>query len=232
MIYLPPVMLRRYAMMPRIIIYNATSVDGRITGFDADLEAYYGEAMNWPTDAVLIGSNTLLTSEEGFDQDDKAPGSRYRRKDGILAVIPDSQGRVRNIRKLRDVPYWGEIVILCSEATPKEHLEYLEKRKVDYFVGSGNKVDLAAALEWLADKFGVKVVRVDSGGTLNGALLEAGLVDEVHVMVHPQMVGGDAHGSMFRPVPDSGWNGRIDLELKNVQKKDGDLVLLSYEVRK
>ena len=34
-------------------------------------------------------------------------------------------------------------------------------------------------------------VRVDSGGALNGALLRAGLVDEVSLLVHPRIVGGD-----------------------------------------
>ncbi len=33
------------------------------------------------------------------------------------------------------------------------------------------------------------VVRVDSGGALNGALLRAGLVDELSLLVHPVLVG-------------------------------------------
>ena len=40
-------------------------------------------------------------------------------------------------------------------------------------------------------------MRVDSGGALNGALLRAGLVDEISLLVHPVLVG-DAprwHGS-------------------------------------
>ena len=219
-------------MRPRTIVYNAVSVDGRITGFDADLEAYYGQAMQWPTDAVLIGSDTILTSEQRFDQADKAPGRSYKKKEGVMIFIPDSRGRIKNIRKLRDVPYWGEIAILCSESTPKEHLEYLASRKVDYFVSGRDHVDIEAALDWMARKFGVESVRLDSGGTLNGVLLQKGLVDEVHVMVHPQMVGGSTHGSMFRPVAGEEWGGKIDLELKEMKKMGKDLVLLSYEVKK
>ena len=36
---------------------------------------------------------------------------------------------------------------------------------------------------------GLGVVRVDSGGVLNGALLQAGLVDEISLLVHPLLVG-------------------------------------------
>ncbi|OPY34186.1 MAG: 2,5-diamino-6-ribosylamino-4(3H)-pyrimidinone 5'-phosphate reductase [Methanomassiliicoccales archaeon PtaU1.Bin124] len=216
-------------MRPRTIVYNATSVDGRITGFDADLEAYYGEAMNWPTDAVLVGSNTIITSEEGFDKEDKAPSRSYKKKEGVLIVIPDSHGRIKNFRKLREVPYWGEIAVLCSESTPKDHIAYLESRKVEHLIAGKEHVDMVKAMDWLAKEHGVENLRVDSGGILNGVLLEQGLVDEVHVMVHPQMVGGTAHGSMFKATHE-GKDTKINLELKKVEKKGKDLVLLSYEV--
>jgi 2,5-diamino-6-(ribosylamino)-4(3H)-pyrimidinone 5'-phosphate reductase len=44
--------------------------------------------------------------------------------------------------------------------------------------------DLATALAGFEG-----VVRVDSGGALNGALLRAGLVDELSLLVHPVLVG-------------------------------------------
>jgi hypothetical protein len=36
----------------------------------------------------------------------------------------------------------------------------------------------------------VDTVRVDSGGTLNAALLRAGVVDEVSLMIHPALTDG------------------------------------------
>jgi 2,5-diamino-6-(ribosylamino)-4(3H)-pyrimidinone 5'-phosphate reductase len=43
-------------------------------------------------------------------------------------------------------------------------------------------------------------VRVDSGGALNGALLRAGLVDEVSLLVHP-VLAGDAPRWYGSPPP-------------------------------
>ena len=51
-------------MLPWVIIYNAVSLDGRITGFDADVELYYELASKWDVDAVLMGNNTVLTGSE------------------------------------------------------------------------------------------------------------------------------------------------------------------------
>lgn len=60
-------------------------------------------------------------------------------------------------------------------------------------------MDLHAALYHLATRYGVSKVRVKSGGALNGVLLREGLVDEVHLLVHPTIAGlrpysGDATG--------------------------------------
>jgi 2,5-diamino-6-(ribosylamino)-4(3H)-pyrimidinone 5'-phosphate reductase len=99
--------------------------------------------------------------------------------------------------------YWREGVALCSEATPRSHLECLKKEGIEALVAGGDKVDLRAALERLAEERSVKVVRVDSGGTLNGALLRAGLVSEVSVMVQPQLIGGSSPSSMYQ-APDLG----------------------------
>ncbi|HET7350203.1 MAG TPA: dihydrofolate reductase family protein [Marmoricola sp.] len=53
-------------------------------------------------------------------------------------------------------------------------------------------VDLAALLVALHERYGARVVRVDSGGALNGALLEAGLVDEISLLMHPVLVPSEA----------------------------------------
>jgi 2,5-diamino-6-(ribosylamino)-4(3H)-pyrimidinone 5'-phosphate reductase len=217
-------------MIPRIVLYNAVSVDGRITGFAADLETYYGEAMSWPTDAVLIGSETLLLSEEGFDLEDRRPSRKRKKKEGVLIVVPDSQGRVKNIQKLLDVPYWGEVIVLCSKSTPKDHLKYLEDRNVEYFVTGEDHVNIKASLEWLAEKHGVENLRADCGGTLNGVLLENGLADEVNILVHPCIAGGTKNVSIFKTANDM--TRPLELELKRMEEKGNGLVLLSYEVKK
>ncbi len=47
-------------MLPRVILHTAVSIDGRITGFPADLALYYTLAARWNPDAVLFGSTTIL----------------------------------------------------------------------------------------------------------------------------------------------------------------------------
>jgi hypothetical protein len=68
---------------------------------------------------------------------------------------------------------------LCSRSTPQGYLDYLKTEGVAYIQCGKDKVDLHAALRELNALYGVNSVRVDSGGILNGALLRAGLVDDL-----------------------------------------------------
>ena len=75
------------------------------------------------------------------------------------------------------------------------------------------------------------MVRVDSGGILNGALLRAGLVDEVSVLIDPTLVGGLTPRSMFRAEDLDSAEGVVQLELMEVERVGTDSVWLRYAVR-
>jgi 2,5-diamino-6-(ribosylamino)-4(3H)-pyrimidinone 5'-phosphate reductase len=72
---------------------------------------------------------------------------------------------------------------------------------VDELVVGEGRVDLGAALSALGTR-GAKVVRVDSGGLLTGALLRAGLVDEISLLVHPCLATAADGPAPDGPAPD------------------------------
>lgn len=232
-------------MLPRVILHNAVSLDGRISGFTIDLNQYYELAATWKEDATLAGSETFLSAAgEAPPEDDSAfllreidPNDRRP-----LLVIPDSRGRIRTWHYLKILPYWRHFVALCTEKTPAEYLDYLKKRHIDCIKAGDDRVDLRQALEELNRRYGVKVVRVDAGGTLNGILLRQGLVDEVSLLIYPSLVGGETEKSIFR-APDlpavnaaqiaagAGSEGAIPLKLIGMDKLNGDVMWLRYVVR-
>jgi 2,5-diamino-6-(ribosylamino)-4(3H)-pyrimidinone 5'-phosphate reductase len=75
-------------------------------------------------------------------------------------------------------------------------------------------------------------VRVDSGGTLNGVLLRAGLVDEVSLLVNASLVGGTTPRSIFQAPDLISSQGVIPLKLTHVEQMEGDVVWLRYDVIK
>lgn len=219
-------------MLPRVVLHNAVSVDGRIDGFNVDMGLYYGLIGLWKEDATLVGSETILAAPEAEPDGEVAPGTVARDPEDTraLLVVPDSQGRIRGWNWWRNQPYWRDVVVLCSKTTPASYLDYLESRGVAHLVAGEDRVDLRTALEELSARFGVKSVRVDSGGSLNGALLRAGLVDEVSVLIGPTLVGGVSARSIFRAPDPVVPEGAISVRLIHLEKLDGDHVWLRYEL--
>lgn len=249
--------------LPRVIVHNAVSVDGRVDWFAPDVGLFYGLAARWQEDATLAGSETILAAMEMDETEhsgDHEPDSGAHPNDSphahqpvtvdsghavaeaqpaddgvrsgarpLLAVV-DSRGRVRNWGWWRAQPHWRDAVVLCSRSTPREHLDRLAREGVDTIIAGEDRVDLREALTLLAARHGVRVLRVDSGGTLNGALLRAGLVDEVSVLVHPELVGGTNPRSLFRAADLTSSAGVIPLRLTAVERLERDIVWLRYEV--
>jgi 2,5-diamino-6-(ribosylamino)-4(3H)-pyrimidinone 5'-phosphate reductase len=222
-------------MLPRVILHTAVSIDGRIDWFTPDLGLYYELATRFGEDATLAGSETMLAGSGEIPPETEADLTPPAVEPGDprpLLVVPDSRGRLRGWHFWRTLPYWRGMVSLCSNATPKEHLAYLRERHVDCIVAGEERVDLRAALEELNARYGTKVVRVDSGGTLSGVLLRAGLVDEVSLLICPSLVGGTSPRSFFRAPDLTTAEGVIPARLTHLERLNGDVVWLRYEVAK
>jgi 2,5-diamino-6-(ribosylamino)-4(3H)-pyrimidinone 5'-phosphate reductase len=225
-------------MLPWVIILNATSLDGRITDFDADVDLYYKIANKLDADAVLMGSKTVLkgfNAKPGDISKENAEDFQPRKNDPEdqrpFLVVPDSRGHIRIWSEIRRMPYIKDIIVLCSRSTPKDYLDFLDERFIPYMIVGYEQADLETALDELNLQFGVKIVRVDSGGVLNAALLQAGLVDEVHVLIHPTLVGDTSKDSIYSSVSESKMEN-IPLKLVMIEKLVGEIVYLTYEVLK
>ncbi len=222
-------------MLPRVVLHNAVSLDGHNDGFPVDMGQFYGVAARWKENATLVGSETILKGTEAIGvppEDETAfePPVRNPRDKRPLLAIADSGGRVRCWHMLRQAPYWRDCVALCSRKTPRDYLDYLKKRHIHALIVGEKHVDLRQALRRLNTRFGVKVVRVDAGGTLNGLLLQAGLVNEISLVVHPVLVGGTTpHPFVSGPDLVSPQAG-ISLRLSRAEKLKGGLLWLRYTV--
>lgn len=219
-------------MKPRVILYTAVSLDGRTTGFSVDIGLFYSLAQRWEEDASLAGCDTLLSAPDGMPEDDdtEVPAATPDADDSRpILVVPDSRGRLRSWHYLREQPYWKDFVSLCTESTPLDHLRYLSRKGIKIITAGEDCVDFRQALQELGDRFGIRTVHVDSGGTLNGVLLRAGLVDEVHLLVHPTLVGGTGQRTFFQDsVQDQ--SGEIALKFLGSESQGDGVLLLSYAI--
>lgn len=221
-------------MIPRVILYNAISLDGQTVGFTPELGQFYGLLSTWNEDAILAGSDTMLAGGNEVPDDSREPLHNDEKKPETapLLFIVDSRGRVRCWNYLRNQPYWRGAVALCSGSTPEEYLEYLKNHNVDTIIAGGRKVDIKTALHQMSEKYGVKTVRVESGGVLNGVLLRASLVDEVSVLVYPVLVGSAAGHNFFHSLRRAAGNEALKLRLIHSKQLENEVIWLRYQVLK
>lgn len=201
---------------PYVVLHVAVSLDGSTGGFEPDVGRFYELAATWHEDVTLAGADTILAQESALAEAE-LPGPAPT---GPILVVVDGRGRVSAWQALLDAGYWSSVVAVHTAGTPPGDHGFPE-----IVVGS-DRVDLAAMLLTLRERFDARVVRVDSGGALNGALLDAGLVDEVSLLVHPALAPAAAR----RPWHGGGPLGGRAMTLMAAQTFPDGLVWLRHRL--
>jgi 2,5-diamino-6-(ribosylamino)-4(3H)-pyrimidinone 5'-phosphate reductase len=230
-------------LLPRVILHNGVSLDGRVDGYQGGIGQFYQVASAFQADAMLSGSDTLLVAyasspqpneemaEESLAEPTAAPDTVQDGDDSrALLVVPDSRGRIHNWAQIRREPWWRDVVVLCSQATPPDYVGGLRQMGIDTIITGDDHVDLGAALEALNARCGIQTVQVDSGGTLNGVLLREGLVDEISLLISPSLAGGMSPRSIYRAPDLASAEGIIPLRLFHLERLEDDIIWLRYEV--
>jgi len=214
-------------MRPKVIIHSMIGIDGRLTGFEVDMDLYYGTASELGYDAALVGSNTVLAAIPEVPPEEENDRVKKTGHDSSpYLVLVDSKGAVRSQHVFRRLPYIREIIVLVSRSTPGEYLDWLRERQYDIIISGDDRVDLEEALSVLGERYGIGKVRTDSGDILNSRLVEMGLVDEISLLIAPYIVGGDGP-TLFRSL---GEVGPLGLELKDTRTHPGGVVQLIYSI--
>ena len=96
------------------------------------------------------------------------------------------------------------ILVILTEQVPDGHLAGLRADGVSYIFAGATEIDLAGALETLNSALGIERLMLEGGGGANGALLRAGLVDEISLVVSPVIDGSTGAPTVFN-------SGDVDL---------------------
>ncbi|HVS24275.1 MAG TPA: bifunctional diaminohydroxyphosphoribosylaminopyrimidine deaminase/5-amino-6-(5-phosphoribosylamino)uracil reductase RibD [Gammaproteobacteria bacterium] len=189
---------------PWVRLKIAASLDGRtalasgesqwITGPESRADVHRWRARSG---AVLTGSGTVLRDDPSLDARHEEAGIDATL--GIkqpLRVILDSRLRTPPSAKTLSLP--GEVLIFTTRVAD-EAQRVLERAgaRVER-VGGGEHCDLNEVLARLA-ALEVNDVWVEAGARIDGAFLQAGLIDELIVYMAPRLLGDGARGMFAVP---------------------------------
>ncbi len=144
-------------------------------------------------DVIMVGARTAIVEEfTGITPDDELLELRERHG---LAPVPPIAVITSGLSLPPDAPVITDvrtptIVVTCASA-PRELRDAWAAAGADLLIAGADQVDLAAAVERLAER-GLGRIHCDGGPTLFGALLQAGAVDELRLTLSPLLVSGAA----------------------------------------
>lgn len=182
--------------MPFVIAKFAASLDGRIAAASGDSRWVSGpEAREWAhdlrtkIDAILVGSTTvvvddpLLTARPGGKDAERQP----------LRVVVDSRGRTPPMARVLGGP--ARTLVATVKSAPSASGGWRASLRaagaeVLELPSEGERVDLQALLRELAGR-DVLSLLVEGGGVILGSFFDAGLVDKLHAVIAPIVVGAE-----------------------------------------
>jgi diaminohydroxyphosphoribosylaminopyrimidine deaminase/5-amino-6-(5-phosphoribosylamino)uracil reductase len=196
------------------------SLDGRtamasgeskwITGPEARNDVQKLRAMS---SVVLTGIETVLKDDPGLDvRMDTVPLVQP------LRVIVDSRLRIPAQARTLQLP--GDILVataVTSAELLKDKKRALDNDRVTLLpcANADGRVDLEALLRYLAVEKQCNDVLLETGAELAGAMLEAGLVDEVITYIAPGLLGSDAR-PLFNLRGLTNLSDQVELEILDV----------------
>ncbi len=204
---------------PWVRLKVATSLDGRtallngesqwITGAQARAD---GHAWRARACAILTGIGTVLQDDPQMTVREVATPRQPRR------VIVDRHGQTPASARILEGE--GALIVTAGE----RNSAWPAQVETLVLPDARGRVDLPAMMHTLGAR-GINELHVEAGARLNGALLEAGLVDEMLLYVAPRVVGDPARGSFERPAPLDVLADAADFSWHDVQRIGADLRL-------
>ncbi|MGI4749781.1 MAG: dihydrofolate reductase family protein [Janthinobacterium lividum] len=122
------------------------------------------------------------------------------------------------------------IIEVLTEQVSDEYLYYLQQKRISYIFTGKNSIDFKNALDQLATLFPIKTLMAEGGGHLNGSLLNAGLIDELSLLVLPIADGTPKSPTTFEVSEYLSKKPATLLKLKEVRQLEDDVVWLKYSL--
>lgn len=226
---------------PYVICHILSSLDGKINGpfmgteTVAGLSCEYGAIRSqMKGDAWLYGTTTTKeftgfakpvleeknqVAEGDFVADDRAE---------MYYVSLDTEGEIGWQSGTFDNRGRGEahVIEILTEATSAAYKAYLRRRGVSYILAGKDELDCRMALGKLYELFHIEKLLICGGGMVNWSFLQAGMVDELSLVLAPVTDGGKGSASLFAQLPSQMDGSPVEFTLEKAEKiGDGGLHL-------
>ena len=226
---------------PYVICHMGSSIDGRIIAENwGENRNKYGTIYEechktFNSDAWMVGR---ITMEKNFTEGKKPELAKLLKaikreafmgdKDAnSFAIAVDAHGKLGWDKNEIDGDHLIEVL---SESVSDQYLQYLQNKNISYVFAGKKDLDFSLALTQLYDLFNIKTLMLEGGGIINGSMLNAGLIDEVSLLILPIADGAANTPTTFEVSKLLPKKSARQLKVLSVKQLDLDVIWLRYKV--
>lgn len=235
---------------PYIFCHMMTSLDGKIMG--PYMETPEGDAAGNVFYNISFGKNPYykhqgwlsgrVTTDDNFtfyekpDLDENAPavpeGDFVAEKSTMYYVSVDPSGKLGwKSATLTYVDTTAHVIEVLTGKASNAYKAFLRKLGISYILAGEDALDYALALDKLKNLFGIETLMLGGGAVLNWSFIQAGMCDEISVLVAAAADGSTDTPALFAAKEGLAENKAIGFDLLGAEARDGGSVWLRYKVR-
>lgn len=233
---------------PYIVCHMLTALDGKITGpfmrtraVDGASDEYERINASYHPQAWLCGR---VTTDANFTHYRKPAldESAAQVPEGDYVAVADAPmhyisvdpsgklGRETNVLQYEARPPAHVVEVLTDKAS-NAYRAFLRGMGISYIIAGTDQLDCRLAAEKLKSLFKIETLMLSGGGFINWSFLQAGLVDELSLVIAPVADGENDTVTLFEKSSHLPAHLPVAFSLKGVEMGKGDSVWLRYTVR-
>lgn len=234
---------------PYIFCHMMTSLDGKIMGKYMDTpegnaagevfynisfgkEPYYRH-QGWLSGRVTTDDNFTFYEKPELDENapDVPAGDFVAKKSNMYYVSVDPSGKLGwKSNTLTYVDTTAHVIEVLTEKAGNAYKSFLRKLGISYIIAGTDDLNYEVAMEKLTELFGIETLMLGGGGVLNWSFIQAGMCDEVSIVIAASADGSRDTPSLFGVQERLSSDKVVRFELQSAEAKDGGSVWLRYKV--
>lgn len=234
---------------PYIFCHMTTSLDGKIMGNYMDTpegsaagEVFYNIAFGkepyyrhqgWLSGRITTDDNFTFYEKPKLDEAaaEVPEGDFVAKKTDMYYVSVDPSGRLGwKSSTLIYSETKAHVLEVLTEKAGNAYKAFLRKLGISYIIAGTDNLDYALAMRKLKELFGIETLMLGGGAALNWSFIQAGMCDEVSVVIAAAADGSPTTQTLFMARKDLSDETPVRFDLQSAEVRDGGSVWLRYQV--